>query len=427
MSTDATSSNSPLFVYGIADPTESSSGITLDAIYPPASGMAQSSPRRVPIASDLETRPVRSPDGRFICAIKSSERVGATDLIVSIIDASSGIEISSGTVTLSDCVGNAVLITPVFTSDGQTIASVLSISVPIEQHEIQKIDPRTGDSFIAVATKWTTHHELIFSDSASGSISGPFDLGNAPTLAVVDAVANRDSLFLWTLDDTSALPKTKGQSIAPSSPRLTVYPVGSGTPRLSVTAPGDWPTGTRSVVALPSGEVVRLVAGRRIQTYSPGTGTVSEQSIPWLDVTSAKSSVIDFSVLPTGHLLIGKSAIGRAVILDPTDSSRELHRLEFPRPKYPFGAPISKGAFSTSAGRLYVLGDGTKGGVTAYDIQTGATVVSGGEGDHYVGLCALTNGMIAAVGSRSTQLDFFDSTLKRLATSETQFFITGLL
>jgi hypothetical protein len=424
MSASRATSDSPVFVYGVLDPLVPTA-IGLDAIYPPATGaLAPAAP--TPVARGLATRPVKSPDGSFIAAIKVAKTKAR--ITVEVVDAVSAIKISSGSAPLSGLPTDAsLLITPVFTSDASTLALVLSVSVPSGQQTIEKVDPRTGGHFTVSAATWRSHHEVLYFDSRSGTGSGPFNLGDAPSLALVDAVASRDSLFLWTLGDAQKIPKTKGDSAAPPVPQLAAYPVGRDTPRFSISAPGYMPTSNRNTIVLPSGAIVRLVAGRGAEIYSSDTGVCKEATVPFLGLPSGKPGVVTLKPLHDSHLLIANSVLGRAVTVDASGSFRELSTLEFPRPKFACGTPLCKAALSPDADQLYVLGSREDGGLTAYELAAGTVADSGSAGTHYTGVEVLPGGAVAALRAGGRKLDFFDRSLRQIGGSTTPFTVTGML
>jgi hypothetical protein len=125
-------------------------------------------------------------------------------------------------------------------------------------------------------------------------------------------------------------------------------------------------------------------------------------------------------------VFITKPGLGCAVIADPAQEFRVQAQVSFPVPAVPLGAPWSKAVLSPSGGTLYVLGGAKAGGLSAYDVATGALTATYSEGTTYAGLYQLPSGTLLAVSAANPRLTFFSSALSPLGTADTSLQISAV-
>ena len=317
-----------------------------------------------------------------------------------------------------------VLVTPVFAPGSAIISLVLAITVPVGKRLVRKADPRTGSPASRWATTWTSHHALAYFDQRSGAITGPFHLSGEPSLALSAAAANSSDLLMWTTREPQPGDPAEVRTQASLS-RLTVFPLGSGTARLSVPAPAPWPGG-EPLVTLPAGDVARLVRGRDVQVCSARTGEVTELGIPAFSHGRAKPSAVTMQARADGTVFMTKPGAGVAVIADPADSFRMTAHIQFPPPASPLGAPWSKVVLSPAGDICYVLGPAATGGLCAYDAGSGKLIGSYSEGRQYAGLYQLPSGILLAVRPENPRLAFFSADLSPLGTADTNLYVSAV-
>ena len=411
------------FLYGTPDPG-SSPGASVVAVMCPAS---RSAPRHGPVrvATNLAAAPVLSPD-QTTTALTTVHRVDdGARVTLTLIDAASAAITQQGSVTVTGVPdGTNILVTPVFATGSAIIALVLAITVPVSRRVIRKAGPRTDGVTSRWATTWRSHHALAYFDRGSGAFAGPFHLSDEPSLAVSTAAANSSDLVLWTTREPqpSDPAETRAQALLS---RVSVFPLGSGRARFSGPTPAPWPGG-EPVVALPNGDVARLVRGRDVQVCSARTGTVTELAVAPLSQDRAKPSAVTMHTRPDGMVFMTKPGAGVAVIADPADSFRAKAHIRFPVPVSPYGAPWSKAVLAPAGDTLYVLGSAGTGGLCAYDVTSGALTGSFSEGRHYAGLYQLPSGTLLAVGPENPRLTFFSSALSPLGTADTSLHISAV-
>jgi hypothetical protein len=328
---------------------------------------------------------------------------------------------SSATLEVPDVPPDAiVLVRPVFATGSPTIAVVLAISVPAYGGLFTKATA-SGESMQVRATAWTTHHRLAYLDRPSLAFTGPYDLDDAPSLAWTDAVADATHLYLWTMKEPAAYTTTKADIVAAyAPPRLVAYPFGSSKPSRSLRSPGAWPGGQIGRV-LPTADIIRLVEGRALEVFSPKTGELSRVAVEGLEVQTAKPGVTNLHQRPDGRLVVANAAMGRAVMVEPAASFATTRVIDFPRPAICVGGSDAKTALSPDGSVLYTLGPADAGGLSSYDLATGALLSSLRDGAQYSGVHALPGGSLLALdaGGSTSQLSFFDPSLNLLGTSAT--------
>jgi len=404
-------------LYGM-QPQPSSGGMIAPAVTP--TSKAASLPQATPVAVQLATAPVLSPDQSSVALITVDPVSGGSAVTLTLVNSATAAIEKQGTVTVSGVpAGTNIIATPVFAAGTSTIAVVLGITEPTGQQSAVK--KGTGVHF--QATTWQSHHELAYFDTSTGAFTGPFDLKNGPALALHTAAANSSDLFLWTTAEPQ-IDGAKGTS-APL-PKVSAFPLGSGTARLSVHAPAPWPA-HEPVVTLASGDVARFVNGRAVQVASARTGEVSQTTISALSARPAKPSSVTMTTRPDGTLLLVKPGIGRAVIADPSASFNVKAQVDFPVPAIPAGGLVHKAVLSASDETLYVLGPANTGGLAAYDVATGKMTASYSSGStSYTGLSLLPSGNLLAVTGNNPRLAYFSPTLEPLGTANSTLQIAAV-
>jgi hypothetical protein len=413
-----------VLLYGTPESRPFPGGSVAAALSPVTPSRTLPAPKAV--AAKLAAAPVSSPDQASVALITVDTVPAGAKVTLTLVDSTSAVVEQQGSLTITDIPdGTNILPTPVFAPGTTTIAVVLAITEPSDRRLVSKKDPHTGVAVPMHAVTWTSHHALAYFDRRSGDFTGPFDLGNAPALALTTAAANHSDLFLWTTAEPQPDHSAKSKPRPAPLPWVSVFPLGSGRARVSVPSPAPWPAG-EPVVTLASSDVARLVNGRTVQVSSALTGEVTQVTIDALNVIRAKPSAITMQSRPDGTVFITKPGLGRAVIADPADSFRVKAQVSFPVPAVPLGAPSSKAVLSPSGETLYVLGGVQAGGLSAYDVGTGALTASYSHGTRYSGLYQLPSGTLLAVSAANPRLTFFSPALSPLGTAETTLQISAV-
>lgn len=418
----AGSSSRFVLLYGTPEASSFPGGSAATALSPTT--RSASLPAARPVAAKLAAAPVASPDQATVALVTVNMVTGGATVTLTLVDAATAAVTQQGSVTLTDLAnGTNILAKPVFTPAAGTVALVLAITQPGDQRLVTKKDPRTGAAVPLQAVTWTSHHALAYFDAAAGGFTGPFHLNDAPALALTTAAANDSDLFLWTTAEPQPDPAGKGRKAAPL-PWVSVFPLGSGRARLSVPSPGPWPA-SEPVVTLASGDVARLVNGRAVQVSSARTAEVTQTTIAPLNVVRAKPSAVTMQARPDGTVFLTKPGIGRAVVVDPADSFRVKSEISFPVPATSLGAPWSKAVLSPSGDTLYVLGGAAAGGLSAYDVATGALTTSYSHGVKYAAVYQLPSGTVMAISAANPRLTFFSPSLSLLGTADSSLQISA--
>jgi hypothetical protein len=413
------------FIYGFPR-TSASPGTSILAARPPALRASAPVSLRPVIPHLTPALPVKSPDEKSLALVSWDESPTTASIAVAVIDTASMGVTSSGTLRLPDLpLGTSLIVTSVF-AGASTVALVLSITVPVSSHPVLKLDPRTARTFTYPGVTWASHHALSYFDRSNASFSGPYDLSDAQTLALVSVAADSDRLYLWTMMDASAMRPWKGHPERAPVPRFAAYPLGSGTPTYSVGAPGPFPTGQEPVIMLGTGDIARLVNGREIQLYSPQTGRMRQFILASLNLPTTRPSAVGMQSRPDGTVFINNPAMGRAILIDPAHSFRDVWVVGYPRPAVPSGGPAGKAALSPDGRTLYVLGSPEAGGVSAYDTRTGKLVASYSHGEQYVAVYQLASGTVLAISVASPQLSFFSESLAPIGTADSELQVAGV-
>jgi hypothetical protein len=409
------------FVYGMPGTAEGNSTLQ-GGTGPAARALARSSPTA--IASKLAAAPVASPDQRTLALVTVDETESAARVTLSLIDTTSFAIAAQGTLRLAGLPARTnILPTAVFAPGTSVVALVLAITSPSDWRTISKIDATGGTRRIPAAT-WRSHHELAYFDAGTGRFTGPFSLADAPSLVLSTVAATGTDLLLWTTQEPQPMAHLKARPEPAPVSRLAAYPLGGGQARFSVPSPGPWPGG-EPVLTLASGDVARLLAGRDMQVWSARTGRLATTAITAIEEVWAKPSAVTMTQRPDGTLLLVKAGIGRAVVVDPARSFRVRAQVDFPVPAVAYGGPASKAVLSPDGDILYVLG-AKAGGLSGYDVGTGALRASYSHGQHYSGLYQLASGALLATGTASPRVSFFSPSLRLLGSMQTTLFVADV-
>jgi hypothetical protein len=411
------SASQHFFIYGLPAAGQHPAA-SVQAARPPAS-RSRALPAAAAIAANLAAAPVKSPDLTTLALVTVDTPASGTRLTLTLLDIASATVARQGSLTLPDLpAGTNILATPVFAADSSTVALVLAITVPTSWRLVRKADPRNGSIRSLPAATWRSHHALAYFDRSRGFFAGPFHLADEPSLALSTAAANASDLFLWTTREPQHVSSAKIHPVAAPLSRITAFTMGSGKARFSVPSPAPWPGG-EPVVTLPNGDVARLVNGRDLQVCSARTGDVTHVSIAPISATRAKPSALTMQSRPDGTIFITKPGIGRAVVIDPADSFRVTSQISFPIPASSLGAPSSKAVLSAAGDVLYVLGAARSGGLSSYNVATGALMASFSQDQQYAGLYRLPSGTLLAVAAANPRLAFFSPSLSPLGSMDT--------
>ena len=196
-----------------------------------------------PVAAKLASTPVSSPDQTTVALVTVHTVAAGAKVTLALVDSASAVISKQGSLTIADIRDGAnILATPVFASGTATVAVVLAIIEPTQQHLTHKAESHTGRIMPMHAVTWTSRHALAYFDSDSGEFTGPFHLGNAPSLALTTAAANSSDLFVWTTREPQP---AASRPQPPPLPWVSVFPLGSGRARVSVPSPAPWPAASR--------------------------------------------------------------------------------------------------------------------------------------------------------------------------------------
>src|ERR1700733_12268605 len=177
-----------VFLYGVLQSGSPPGGSVAATVSP--TSRSGSLPAAVPVASNLATAPVLSPDQATVALVTVTSVSGGAQVTLTLVGTASAAIAKQGSIAITGIPeGTNILTTPVFAAGSTTIALVLAITEPAGQRQISKRDPRTDRVVIRSATTWKTHHALAYFDAGTGSFTGPFHLADQPSLALSTAVA----------------------------------------------------------------------------------------------------------------------------------------------------------------------------------------------------------------------------------------------
>jgi hypothetical protein len=303
-------------------------------------------------------------------------------------------------------------------ADSATMAIVAGVTVPLAR---SSVPPYLLAGSTKTVQPWTSvsHHELFYLNYKTGKTAGPFSLNDAPSLARSTAVATSDDLFLWTI--ANALPGT----VAPD-PNLSIYPLGSSSPRLVVPSPGPWPVSGEPTAPLPSGDAVRLLNGTQLAQFSAETGQATITDLSQQLSVAAAPSAPGFDLQANGTLLVTNPQAGRAVVISQlSNPGTGQAGLTLPAPGRAAAALGHAAALAPDGDTVYASGTETAGGLVAYSTSTGHTTAVYSNGQTYTGVYAFDSAVVATSAS-APQITVLSPELQTLQTSSTAFHVVGI-
>jgi hypothetical protein len=373
------------------------------------------------VTTNLNRAPVKSPDNGTLALISTGSTGSVPSVTLTLVDTQSGANVSTSVLKLPGVSATAsILATPVFAGQ-RTVALVLAVSEPSHPRAVHKVSP-TGLAVTTTGYTWTTSHVVAYLDRASGSFAGPFTLFDSPYLALTDAVADAGHLYLWAIKDYTKIRLGKGRANPTVSTEFFAVPLGSGTPRLALPSAGPWPSGATAQV-LSTGDVARLIGGRRLEVFSPGRSSLAVKAVvPMTQVSAAKPGATTLDSLANGNVLITNSALGRATVLDPAASYSTVSVVDYPRVPH----PVRGATISADGTTLYTLGAASTGGLNAYNIASGSLTATDSHGESYIGVFQLSSGTLLALKpAAQTQLSFFAPHLENIGTASTNILVAA--
>jgi hypothetical protein len=341
---------------------------------------------------------------------------------VAVVDTATAAVVSSGTLTFPGLPDALIIANLAFAADSAVVGVVLSLTTPKSRRMLPKLDPLTGNMRMVESITWVSRHVLAYFDSRNGSFTGPFDLDDAPSLAHVNVAANGKDLFLWTLAEPAAVMGTKEKPLPAPVPQLSVFPLGSGKPRLRIDASDVWPVNDEPIAILPNGAVARLVYGRHVETYAPGTGRHTTTTIAPLAQDVERPARTTMQLRPDGLVFLSNPALGVATIADPARGFSVVSTVKSTPAAAPAGGPQGKAVLSADAKTVYTVGTAAGPGLSAYDVGSGRLQAVTTVRD-YTAVYPLPSGRLLAVATDNPRLSFFDSSLRELGTEDTNLIV----
>jgi len=383
--------------------------------------------RPTAIATGLAARPVRSPDSGTLALVGLEQGQSDSAVTITYLDASSGAVAASGTVILPRVTDqDLILVEPTFAADSSTLCVVLAVSRVGVTQEFAKFDPVSGSIVTMRGGAWTTGHLLLFFDGTTGSFSGPYDLGDAPALARVNVVADKESLFVWSIQEPAALIRLKSADVGPPPVQLAAYPLHTQAARFTVVAPGPWPVNGEPTIVFATGGVGRLVNGSTLQVYSASDGSMATVALPGFDVT-AKPMSTTMDQRPDGLVFLAAPSIGRAVLINPQAAFNVVATFAYPIPAYASGAPASKVALNPSGDTLYVVGQSSDGGIAAYDTSSGQRTTAFTTGRPFAALTLLPSGNLLGLALEAPRVTLLTPDLQLAAETDVDLQVAAII
>jgi hypothetical protein len=403
--------SSHFFLYGILDPIADSAP-TIQAGRPDTAGPPST------IANELAAPPVRSADRTRLALVMLGQRGAVAAVKVSVVDAATAAEISSGTLTLPGLPDALIIANATFAGASSVVGVVLSVTTPKSRRMFPKLDPLTGNTRMVESVTWVSRHVLAYFNSPTGKFAGPFDLADAPSLAHVNLAANDKDLFLWTLAEPAAVMGTKENPLPAPVPQLSVFPLGSGKPRLKIDASPVWPVNEEPLATLSNGALARLVYGRHVETYAPDTGQHTTVTLDPLAKDIARPARTTMQLRSDGLAFFANPGLGVAAIADSARGFSVLSTVSSAPGVAPAGGPQSKAVLSADAKTVYTVGTAAGAGLSAYDVGSGR-LQAATTSREYVAVYGLSSGGLLAIANDNPRLSFFDPALNRLGTADT--------
>ncbi len=405
----------PYFVFGTPDPSNADD----------PSFLAGEGASTTLLAHRLAAPPLRSIDRSRLALVSIDEVAGSAGVTVTVVDTGSASVTATGTLTLSDAPDALVLVTPALSLDAATVCLAISITTPTDWRDLPKLNPLTGNTETRRVATWVSSHEIAYFDTRSKSFAGPFPLNDAPALASVNVVATATDFYLWTMAEPAAVRGTKANRTPAPIPDLSAYPFGSGSRRFTQPAPATWPVNGEPVAALTNGNLVRLVSGSILETYSATDGTSNSQSLrDFAALTTPRPARTRMDQRPDGSLFISNPGLGRAVLLDGRNPSTVRASVAHDRRASLAGSRLPQTQLSEDGKAFYALGP--SGGIVSYSASSGQRTAAVADDMQFTGLYRLSSGGLAATSFASPKLTFFDDSLTQVGVADTNFYIDGV-
>ena len=402
---------SHFFLYGILDPTADSAP-SIQAGRPDTAGPPST------VANGLAAPPIRSADGTRLALVLLGQRGAIAAVKVSVLDAVTATEVSSGTLTFPGLPDALIIANATFAGSSAVVGVVLSVTTPKSRRMLPKLDPLTGDTRMVESVTWVSRHVLAYFNSTTGKFAGPFDLADAPSLAHVNLAANDKDLFLWTLAEPAAVMGTKDNPLPAPVPQLSVFPIGSGKARVTIDASPVWPVNDEPIASLPNGGLARLVYGRHVETYAPDTGRHSTVTIDPLAKDIDRPARTTMQLRSDGLAFFANPGLGVAAIADPARGFAVISTVSSTPGVAPAGGPQSKAVLTADAKTVYTVGTAAGAGLSAYDVGSGR-LQAAATSREYTAVYGLPSGALLAIANDNPRLSFFDPALNQLGTADT--------
>lgn len=407
-STNAATTTAPYFVFGTPDPSNADDPSLLV-------GQNGSPTLR---AQNLVTPPLRSLDRSRLVLVGVEESNNSAAIALTVLDTATGEIAAAGTLILADIPDSVILVVPAITPAADVVCLAIAVTTPSNWQNLTKLNPLTGQVEQRRVATWVSSHAIAFFDTTRQTFAGPFFLKNAPSLANCNVAATAKDFCLWAMTEPAAVPPPT------PTPRLSIFPLGSGTPRLVTEAPSIWPVNGEPTAALQGGSFARLVGGTTLEVYAPRTGSLRSQAYAVLDNTQTRPTRARMEQLPNGSLFISNPALGRALVVDGANPGAPRASLAHEPRAFMARSSVPQAQLSDDGRTFYALGP--DGGVGAYSIASGQIQETVAQGSQFTGLYRLSSGGLAATSETAPKLTFFNQDLSPAGTADTTFYIDGV-
>lgn len=422
---------SPLFLFGL---TKSNTQAASLHFFLPGSmpGLAQtsSSPPQTStgvLVSQPSSSPTLSPDGQHLAVAEIVGSPVPTAISLYLIDRSTAnVETKADLELPTLPVGTLIICTPAFLSNSTKLGLLIAIMEPTTMHTVRKVNPNTGEQIVAQAPNWVSYHMLAFFDSESSLFTGPVSLNNAPSLANARVVADESSVYVFAVAEYAALGGSKESPATYPMTQIWAYDFGAQSPRYQVATSTYWPVNMEPTVVNSNDTVARLVAPDTIESYTTTNGSSSPYTVAFLTGGSAKPTPTTMQLQSSGELLLVRAGLGRATLVDPTNSFTPSWEITFASPKYYNGGISTKGVLSADGSKFYVLGGKSVGGIAAYDVSTGQMVEAASDGTHFSGLALSQGGQLIAYSPDSQAVSLYNPQLAYLGKEVIDIYVSEL-
>ena len=404
----------PYFVFGTPNPS------TADD----PSLIAGAATTTAPLAHRLVTPPLRSRDRSRLALVSVEDVGGSAGVIATVVDTRSGAVAASGTLRLADAPDALILVTPALSPDATTLCLAISITTPTNWRVLSKLNPVTGATESRRVATWVSSHAIAYFDTRRQSFAGPFVLDDAPSLASVNVASTASDFCVWTMAEPAAVRGTKENPKPTPIPSLSIYPFGSGKPRVTTPAPAVWPVNREPTATLANGNFVRLVADSTLEVYSARDGASQSRVLSPFDVSTTRPTRTRMDQRRDGSLFISNPGLGQALLLDGANPAAVRARVTPDVREQLAGSHAPQAQLSDDGNTLYALGP--NGGVDSYLAASSRRARSIATDRQFTALYRLSSGGLAATSLTSPNLTFFDDSLQQVGTADTNFYIDGV-